>query len=137
MYLGMESVIRGRGFHTLEDAGTIGGDHESSFGVEEPSTVRRMLAWIDALPRGERFFLTYLPVAGHHPYEVPDAGPFPEDQEINRYRNALHYADAALGALLDGLRERGLDRNTLFVIFGDHGEAFGQHEGNYAHAIFI
>ena len=42
-YLGMQSVIRERGFHTLEDAGDIGGNHESSFGVDEPSTVARML----------------------------------------------------------------------------------------------
>ena len=33
----------------------------------------------------------------------------------------------ALGEFLDGLRVRGLDTNTLFVIYGDHGEAFGQH----------
>ena len=29
------------------------------------------------------------------------------------------------------------DRNTLFVLFGDHGEAFGQHEGNFGHTLFI
>ena len=26
---------------------------------------------------------------------------------------------------------------TLFVICGDHGEAFGQHEGNFGHSLFI
>jgi arylsulfatase A-like enzyme len=36
-----------------------------------------------------------------------------------------------------GLRSRGLDNNTLWVIYGDHGEAFGQHEGNYAHTFFV
>jgi arylsulfatase A-like enzyme len=59
------------------------------------------------------------------------------ENEIDRYRNALHYADAALGELLEGLRARGLDRDTLFVIFGDHGEAFGQHDGNYGHTLFV
>jgi lipoteichoic acid synthase len=140
MYLGMEAVVANRGYQTLEDAGAIGGAHESSFGVDEPSTVRRLLAWVDALPRGERFFLTYLPIAGHHPYDTPEAGPFPERPEhgdSDRYLNALHYADAALGELLNGLRARGLAENTLFVIFGDHGEAFGQHEGNYGHSLFL
>src|SRR6266576_2870358 len=65
-YLGMEAIINGRGYQTLEDAGDIGGNHNSSFGVDEPATVARMLAWIDGLPRGQRFFLTYLPIAGHH-----------------------------------------------------------------------
>ena len=137
MYLGMESVIGKRGYQTLEDAGDIGGNHNSSFGVDEPATVKRMLGWVDALPRDKRFFTTYLPIAGHHPYETPEPGPFPENEDIGRYRNALHYADAVVAELIEGLRIRGLDENTLFVIFGDHGEAFGQHQGNYGHTLFI
>lgn len=136
-YLGMEEVIRNRGFQVLEDAGNIGGNHKSSFGVDEPATVARMLAWIDSAPREKPFFLTYLPIAGHHPYETPEHGPFPEHDEIGRYRNALHYGDASLGALADGLRGRGLDQNTVWIVFGDHGEAFGQHEGNYGHTFFL
>jgi Sulfatase len=137
MYLGMREVVENRGFEVLEDAAVIGGTYESSFGVDEPSTVRRALAWIDSLPRGEQFFLTYLPIAGHHPYETPEPGPFPEREESDRYLNALHYSDASVGALLKGLRDRGLERNTLFVIFGDHGQAFGRHQGNYGHSLFL
>jgi len=137
MYLGMEAIIRNRGYQILEDAGAIGGHHESSFGVDEPSTVRRILSWLDSLPRSERFFLTYLPIAGHHPYDTPQTGPWPEREDFDRYRNALHYADASLGELICGLQDRGLAENTLFVIFGDHGEAFGQHEGNYGHSLFL
>lgn len=136
MYLGMDSVIRNRGYQTLEDAGDIGGERESSFGIDEPSTVRRILSWIDAAPH-ERSFVSYLPIAGHHPYGTSMPGPFPEDAEIGRYCNALHEADSALGQLLDGLRQRGLLDNTLLVLFGDHGEAFGQHPGNYGHTLFI
>jgi glucan phosphoethanolaminetransferase (alkaline phosphatase superfamily) len=136
-YLGMESVIHNRGYQVLEDAGDIGGNHESSFGVDEPSTVARILAWLDGLPHGQRFFLTYLPIAGHHPYETPQRGPFPERDELGRYRNALHYGDESLGALLAGLRARGLLADTLLVIYGDHGEAFGQHDGNFGHTFFV
>jgi arylsulfatase A-like enzyme len=137
MYLGMQEVVENRGFDVLEDAGAIGGHHESSFGVDEASTVDRILSWIDALPGGQRFFVTYLPVAGHHPYATPGPGPFPTDREVDRYRNALHYADAAVGRLLDGLRARGLERETLVVVAGDHAEAFGQHDGNYGHTLFL
>lgn len=137
IYLGMEAVVRNRGYEVLEDAGAIGGNHESSFGVEEASTVRRALEWIDSLPQGEPFFLTYLPIAGHHPYDTPEPGPFPEVAESDRYLNALHYADASLATLLQGLAERGLYERTLFVIFGDHGQAFNQHDGNYGHSIFL
>jgi len=136
-YLGMESIIRNRGYQTLEDAGDIGGNHNSSFGVDEPATVTRMLAWIDALPRGKHFFLTYLPIAGHHPYATPERGPFAGTEDIDQYRNALHYGDVSLGALVEGLRKRGLEQNTVWVIYGDHGEAFHQHEGNYGHTFFL
>ena len=136
-YLGMESIIRHRGYQTLEDAGDIGGNHNSSFGVDEPATVARMLAWIDGLPHGQRFFLTYLPIAGHHPYSTPELGPFRGSGEINQYRNSLLYGDESLGSLVRGLRARALEENTVWVIYGDHGEAFGQHQGNYGHTFFL
>jgi hypothetical protein len=136
-YLGMEEMVKGRGFGTLEDAGDIGGERKSSFGVDEPSAVRRLFSWIDGLPRGGRFFAAYLPIAGHHPYATPRPGPFPGKEEIDRYRNALHHADEALGAIVEGLQARGLLEEALLVIFGDHGEAFGQHPENFGHTFFL
>ena len=136
-YLGMNAVIRGRGLDTLEDAGHIGGNHESSFGVDEPSTVARMLRWIDERPHDTPFFLMYMPIAGHHPYEAPSPGVFPTDADFGRYRNALRYGDESLGDLIDGVRARALDARTLWVVFGDHGEAFGQHDGNFGHTFFL
>ena len=137
LYLGMDEVIQQRGYQTLEDAGDIGGNHESSFGVDDETTVQRMLSWIDSIRRGENFFITYLPVAGHHPYDTPQKGPFPGRDEIGRYRNALHYSDGVLDQFLSGFKARALFDKTLFLIFGDHGEAFGQHEGNFGHTMFI
>ena len=137
VYLGMRSVIDDRGFDVLEDAGAIGGRVDSSFGVDETSTVQRMLGWIDSLRKDERFFITYMPIAGHHPYASSTEGPFAGDDDFARYMNALHEGDAALGQLLNGLRARQLDDDTLVVVFGDHGEAFGEHPGNFAHTLFI
>jgi glucan phosphoethanolaminetransferase (alkaline phosphatase superfamily) len=137
MYLGMRDIINGRGFEVLEDAGDIGGNHESSFGVDEPATVARILHWVESLKESERFFGTYLPIAGHHPYEVPDDTTIAGATERDRYLNALRYADAALGQLFDGLKHRGAYSNTLFVIYGDHGEAFGQHKANFGHTFFV
>jgi arylsulfatase A-like enzyme len=36
-----------------------------------------------------------------------------------------------------GLRARGLESKTMVVAFGDHGEAFGQHDGNSGHSLYI
>jgi arylsulfatase A-like enzyme len=133
----MQSIVERRGYQVLADAGDIGGNHHSSFGVDEPATVTRMLSWIDSLSHRQPFFLTYLPIAGHHPYETLEVGPFSAQDAIGRYRNALHAGDASLGILIEGVRRRGLDQNTIWIIFGDHGEAFGQHEGNYGHTFFL
>ncbi len=137
LYLGMEDIVRRRGFQLLADAGDIGGNHQSSFGVDDGATVERMLTWIDSLQRGKNFFVTYLPVSGHHPYDSPVRGPFPGHDEMGRYRNALHYGDAVLDRFLSGLKARGLFDETVFFILGDHGEAFGQHEGNFGHTLSI
>lgn len=135
-YLGMQEVIGGRGFETMEDAGAIGGEVESSFGVDEPSAVARILSWIDRRDRTRPFFVHYMPIAGHHPYATPSRGPFEGQGEVSAYLNALHYGDQSIATLLDGLRRRGLEDDTLFVLFGDHGEAFEQHDGNYGHTFF-
>src|SRR6185436_14920378 len=66
VYLGMRGVVEGRGFERLMDAGDIGGQYASSFGVDEPSSVRSSLSFVDSVPKGERFFLMYVPIAGHH-----------------------------------------------------------------------
>jgi phosphoglycerol transferase MdoB-like AlkP superfamily enzyme len=92
-YLGMRAMIDGRGFDVLEDAAAIGGNVESSFGVDERSTVRRVLTWIDALDRRQPFFVTYLPVAGHHPYITTEPGPFAGSNDFTQYLNALHESD--------------------------------------------
>ena len=137
MYLGMDALLARSGFATLADAGDIGGNHNSSFGVDERSAVDALFRWMDAQPRGKPFFAAYLPIAGHHPYLTGTPGPWRGDTDIDRYRNALHEGDEAIGWLIGGLRARGLDRSTLVVIFGDHGEAFGQHEGNFAHTLAL
>jgi phosphoglycerol transferase MdoB-like AlkP superfamily enzyme len=137
MYLGMDALLARAGFGTLEDAGDIGGNHESSFGIDELAAVERVLTWIDARPAGRPFFAAYLPIAGHHPYSHEQPGPFAEGDEIGRYRNALMEGDRALGDLVAGLAARGLDRSTMIVVIGDHGEAFGQHPGNMGHTLAL
>jgi arylsulfatase A-like enzyme len=38
---------------------------------------------------------------------------------------------------MEGLRARGLEEKTVWVVYGDHGEAFGQHNGNYGHTFLL
>ena len=139
VYLGMQEVVDGRGFELLADAASIPAASKSSFGVDDLSTARATLAFVDGLKPEERFFATYMPIAGHHPYHSPGEGarPFPEASERDEHRNDLFHGDEALGALIEGLKARGRYENTLFVVIGDHGEAFREHEGNLAHSLFL
>ncbi len=44
-----------------------------------------------------------------------------------RYDGEIAHTDAQVGRLLAGLRERGLDDETVVVLTADHGEEFGDH----------
>ncbi len=43
------------------------------------------------------------------------------------YYASVSYVDACFGKLLNGLRELGLDKNTIVVVWGDHGWKLGEH----------
>ncbi|MBT3382228.1 MAG: sulfatase [Prolixibacteraceae bacterium] len=43
------------------------------------------------------------------------------------YYASVSYIDAQIGRLLDGLKENGLDENTIVILWGDHGWKLGEH----------
>jgi len=43
------------------------------------------------------------------------------------YYASVSYMDAQLGRLLVGLKENGLDKNTIVILWGDHGWKLGEH----------
>ena len=53
---------------------------------------------------------------------------------MDRYDDEIATADREVGRLINALGSRGDD--TLIVVAGDHGEAFGEHD-EYAHSIFV
>jgi arylsulfatase A-like enzyme len=79
----------------------------------------------------------------HHPYEPSPGRPFvdffqggplpPDDYDLGRYLNTLREVDSQLGRIFDGLRERKLAGETLVVLTGDHGEAFGDPHRTWGH----
>ncbi|HZN41669.1 MAG TPA: sulfatase-like hydrolase/transferase [Planctomycetota bacterium] len=133
-FLGMQQVIGPMGFHMLADSTTIAGERASSFGIDEEATVDALLRWVAALPARQRFLACYLPIAGHHPYSSPPGGPFPTDTQLGCYKNALHYADRSLRRLWLGLTKLRPAEDLLLCVVGDHGQAFGEHAGNFGHS---
>ena len=47
---------------------------------------------------------------------------------VSQYDGGLAYMDSEIGKLLGRLRDLGLYENTLIIITGDHGEAFGERD---------
>lgn len=61
---------------------------------------------------------------------VPQSPPIPDDLQrtlIHGYFAALSYMDAQLGRILDELHDLQLDKNTIVILWGDHGYHFGDH----------
>ena len=54
--------------------------------------------------------------------------------DLTRYLSLLRNVDAQLARLFATLRERGIADDTLVVVTGDHGEAFGDPHGQRGHA---
>jgi len=85
-----------------------------------PEAVKR----IGGLP--QPFYAVLLSLTSHVPFnDVPELrSDLPHGRfagtTIAHYLDAIHHADAALGAFVDGLRERGLLERTVLVVYGDH-----------------
>lgn len=124
-------------FHPVNYMDKEGFEEANYFGYEDDIMLEPSREWL--LENGsEPFFTTYLTVTPHHDYTVPERyGEVdyvdPEEKEdLNRYLNTLYYQDHFLENLFDQYKELGLYDDTVFIIFGDHGEGFGEHE-RYQH----
>jgi arylsulfatase A-like enzyme len=104
----------------------------SSWGMEDRCAVDSMVQFIEKDP-ARPFFLMAWSQQTHHPYEptpgVP-ALPFvdasiPDAYDLGRYLNVLHETDRHLERLFETVRRAGLEQDTLIVVTGDHGQAFG------------
>ena len=108
----------------------------TSWGVNEDAMRPLIAQWLDKPGDDRPTFVEFHTIATHHPYGTwgGDRGPSAGEDDAARYRNSLHYVDAAIGRLLDDLRRRGTLNQTLVVITGDHGEAFADlHVDNWVH----
>ncbi len=93
--------------------------------------VDEALTWLQA-HRGGRFFLWVHLFEPHAPYGDPAHSQ--GRSAIERYDDEIRIADSQVARLLTGLGPATAE--TLIVVAGDHGEAFGEH-GEIGHSIFV
>ena len=113
--------------------------------VFEPTPIAAFGDWLSEAKAHP--FLAYLNFqATHYPYVVPPGTPplyepatidfpttylyYPIDKIAvmeNRFYNALHTVDRAVGEVVDALRAAGVWERTVLAVVSDHGEAFYEH----------
>jgi len=141
-YVNQEAFLSDRGFGELLDGQDLGGEPVNSWGVSDAVLVDKTLEWIDR-GAGRPFYAVAWTQASHHPYD-PQPGqpiqdffegrPKPEDDwDLGRYLNTVAEVDRQLGRLFEGLRQRGLDDDTIVIVTGDHGESFGDPHPTWGH----
>ncbi len=95
------------------------GTFETSWGADDKSLFRQVIGLMDEMAGQEQpVFLATLTVSNHRPFSVPDDQDSPDKRTL---RNAMHFADAALGNFFRVARTRPWYENTVFVVVADHG----------------
>ena len=129
-----------RGFDELRDYHNLScSEPPSEWGVEDRCMADAIIQFISQ-NRERPFFVMGWTTQTHYPYEPPASVPHiellrepgPDQWELDRYLNALHESDRQLGRLFSAIRQAGLESDTLTVVVGDHGQAFGYPHNSYA-----
>lgn len=122
----------------------IGGMRVTDFYQPAETVTQSALEWIDGGAAKQAPFFLYLHYMDTHDpfmdHTTPGVGyaravlsdhPDPALEEPMRkaYNTEIEHLDKYLGALFDGLKQRGLYDKALIVFTGDHGEEFRDHDG--------
>lgn len=91
--------------------------------------------FLNRLDRATQPFLAaYWSGATHYPYKDYGHMIITDDtQSYSRYINNLFLLDQELKKAYDMLTKKNLIDHTIFIVVGDHGELFGQHENLWMH----
>ncbi len=117
-------------FYPVDTMNKKGFDRSNYFGFEDNIMLDPSREWLET-HRDKPFLATYLGVTGHHQYRWIDRygrKKFAEKRLLNRYQNEVRYLDFFVKNVIDQYKELGLYNNTIFVIYGDHGEGFAEHD---------
>jgi arylsulfatase A-like enzyme len=119
-----------------DDMPSAGFQEANFLGFEDHAMLGPTEDWL-RVHKKKPFFVGYLTVNAHHDYNrltrlgvqhfVSNG-----DDLLDRYLNNVHVDDAFLKSLFQIYEKAGVLQDTLFVVVGDHGEAFGEH-GRLAH----
>ena len=119
-----------RDFIPVEEMDKTGFQEANYFGYEDDIMLEPSRNWLEEND-DKPFVAMYLGVTGHHDYRpIYRYGQekYSEDAALNHYQNEVRYLDFFVKNVIDQYKYLGLYDDTIFVIYGDHGEGFGEHD---------
>lgn len=129
-----------RGFERVLDINDWPGQEayaEVPWGRDDRLLVDEIERFLSSRDRKRPFFVFAMTSNPHYPYVVDHlpGGPVAEPQAA--YERAVAYDLDLVAELYGWMKRQGVADDTLLVVLGDHGEAFGEHPGNFGHAAFL
>jgi arylsulfatase A-like enzyme/Tfp pilus assembly protein PilF len=121
-----------QGFDTYSDASAVKGANPAAAERPAEEVGADALAALKALA-SRRFFLWVHFYDPHYPYKSPRGLP---NDSPGAYADEITTMDRQIGRLLDELGALGLERKTLVVLVGDHGEGLGEH-AEFQHSYLV
>ena len=123
-------------YYPSESMDTEGFEATNYISYEDDIMLKPSEQWLKE-HKDQPFLVQYLTGTGHDDYRCLSTRYGSEDlaqddDQLNRYLNCLRLQDIFLENLFDQYKELGLYEDTIFVIYGDHGEGFGEH-GRFLH----
>ncbi len=115
----------------------LGAAARTSWGYHDEYLLDYVADWLtEREAQGQPGFATVFTITNHHPWRVPQGYVPPEtntpaDGEYHRFLQTMHYTDHCLGRFVERLRQKGLDRKTVFFILADTGTPMGEHHQNF------
>ncbi len=132
-YAGAYAMMKGRGFDTIIDSDTIKCNTDDNEAMAlyahlgDDCTAQAASRWIND-HGNKKFFLWVWFTNPHSPYFVrARAKTGGTLGSAEQHMAALAETDTAIGVLRNKLKTKRILDKTIFVIVGDHGEAFGEH----------
>ncbi|HET7478128.1 MAG TPA: sulfatase-like hydrolase/transferase [Rubrobacteraceae bacterium] len=116
-------------FVGLKEMSKKGFQRSGYLGYEDDILLKPSEEWLTS-HKDRPFMASYIGITPHHEYLAPTRYgrvPLAKDDVLNRYLNAVRYDDFWIKNLIEQYKKLGLYKNTIFIIYGDHGEAFGEH----------
>jgi len=119
------------GFIGVEDMDKTGFERAGYLGYEDDIMLEPSRNWLEENEDKGPFLTSYVTITAHHEWLAPDRYGFRdygvEDKRFNRYLNTVRYEDFFVKNLIQQYKDLDLYEDTIFVIYGDHGEGFAEH----------